>query len=156
MKISELMETINQDIIRVDNPGGQWLQDKIEDAEHYYKRGMKMSGPVTAYTLYPINLPVSLLKTIKGLRDEDRRPGEPQYDRLYPKIKKYGFDKDNAILIGINYKGEVYIIEGNTRVAVANDINIKYIPCEVKYFAGGEQQNSILHPSKIKSLVKED
>ena len=42
-------------------------------------------------------------------RDEVRKKGEPQYDRLKKTVDKEGFDPNKTILIEVNHKGEAYI-----------------------------------------------
>ena len=86
-----------------------------------------------------------MLKNLKGARGESRGPGEYQYERLLKDVKKEGFDptqKGFKINIGVNAGGQPYIIEGNTRVRVASDLNVPYVRVEVNYFNGGEMRGA--------------
>lgn len=141
-----------RDILIMDNPGGGWLDRQREDAKAAEARGNRMAGAVTAVA-WDIELPVDFVAKVPGLNSEQRQPGEPQYDALSEKVAKEGFKKDSPILIGINYKGEAFIIEGNTRVAVAKANGIRYIPAEVKYFAGGEAEGGQLSPVVLRQLA---
>lgn len=152
---AEAIKTNQQDVLETDNPGGSWLAGHRERADQQYLEGQKISGPVTAYTR-TVEFPTEEAAKIPGSRGEKRQPGEAQYDALLEKVKKEGFKKDSPILIGINHKGEPYIIEGNTRVAVAKELGIDTIPAEVRYYAGGEMQSGSLTPEMLRKFIKQE
>lgn len=153
-----------------DNPalkwegGKDWVKRKQEDAElakehttaykgisYYLLRGSvtaTMGGQETMF------FPVKVLKHIPGCMDEARRPGEPQFDALLKRIEKdgYDFDRRHAVLVGVNHKGNAYIIEGNTRTAVAAHLGIPYIPVEFRWFNGAEMTPSIWQPQDVAGL----
>ncbi len=143
--------------IYVDNPGGNWLTHKQEDAILRAK-GRKgyvskmLTGAITAFTEKPVKLPLSLFKHIKGAEDEDRKDGDPQFDALLSSVK-HGWDyEDNKkypVLIGVNHLGVAYLLEGNTRVAVANKIGLKDIYAEIRWFNGGEAHDGMFNPGKM-------
>ena len=141
-------------VIRRDNPGGGWLEHERRRADERVRSGdTKVSGAVTGYLKKPIELDPRKLKNIPGAMNERRVPGESQYDRLRPLIEAEGFRQDSPILIGINHLGDPYIIEGNTRAAVARDLGIDRIPAEVRYFAGGEQVGGLMEPSLLEHYM---
>jgi hypothetical protein len=142
---------------KVSNPGGRWLADKQEDSLN--GRDSTLIGHearVTAFFEEPMFLPAEFVHHIPGARGEAREPGDPQFDRLHPKIKKHGFNFDprNAAFIGVNQRGDAYVIEGNTRAAVAVHEGIPLIPTEVRYFNGGEAVDGPYSPASIIALAK--
>jgi hypothetical protein len=128
--------------------GENWLVEKMRMAADTGDP-TRLRGSVTA-TLgkqkgKDMYLPVDMLKNLKGAKDEIRKPGEYQYERLMKDVTQEGFDpsqKGNKINIGVNAGGQPYILEGNTRVAVASDLGIPYVRVEINYFNGGEMRGS--------------
>jgi len=137
-------------VVRTDNPGGEWLASQRRRAEESRR---PVSGAVTGYLKRPIELDPKKLAVIPGAAGERRVPGDPQYDRLRPLVEREGFQQDSPILVGINHRGEPYIIEGNTRAAVARDLGVDRIPAEVRYFAGGEQVGGLMEPSLLEHYM---
>ncbi len=142
-------------VIRRDNPGGEWLKHERRRAEENYSDFSRLPGSETASTRKPIMLDPQKLATIPGAAGEVRVPGDPQYDRLYPSMKEHGFIEPelNEILVGINHLGDPYIIEGNTRAAVARDLGIDRIPAMVRYYAGGEQVGGRMEPNLLEHYM---
>lgn len=141
-------------VVRTDNPGGKWLEHERRRADENVRSGdTKVSGAVTGYLKKPIELDPRKLEVIPGAMNERRVPGESQYDRLRPMIEAEGFRQDSPILVGVNHLGEPYIIEGNTRAAVARDLGIDRIPAEVRWFAGGEGVEGPLSPSRLEEYM---
>jgi len=136
--------------LRTDNPGGEWLKRERARAD---ERGTKISGAETASLKRPIELDPQKLAVIPGAAGERRVPGDPKYDRLRPSIAAEGFRQDSPILVGVNHRGEPYIIEGNTRTAVARDLGIDRIPAEVRYFAGGEGVEGPMMPELLEKYM---
>jgi hypothetical protein len=58
--------------------------------------------------------------------------------------------KQYAPFITVDYEGEAWISEGNHRIKAAAALGWKYLPVEVRYFTGGEEQSGALEPSKVK------
>lgn len=137
-------------VVRTDNPGGEWLKSQRRRAEESRR---PVSGAVTGYLKRPIELDPQKLAVIPGASGERRVPGDPQYDNLRPLVEAEGLYKDSPILVGINHRGEPYIIEGNTRAAVARDLGIDRIPAEVRYFAGGEQVGGLMEPGLLEHYM---
>jgi hypothetical protein len=96
------------------------------------------------------------MRRIPGLLDERRVPGEVQYERLMQDVRERGFlpDQDgNRIVLGINHRGEAFIIEGNTRTAVASDLGIPNVRVEVRYKNGGEMVEGPFAPDNIARIA---
>jgi len=153
-----------RDIIgfRRDNPGGKWLQSKIEAVEDRARAstggaGRKFfNGAITGYLKEPVQFPVEALAGLKGAENETRKPGDPQFDRLMKDVKKRGFLQDqdgNAVLVGVNHKGQAYLLEGNTRVAVAKAVGERTIRTEIRWFNGGEDVDGPFTPQKAADMA---
>lgn len=132
---------------RQDNPGGEWLEHQRERAA---ERGV-CGGAITAYFNKDMLVYAKWLHHTQGARNENRKPGEAGFDRLLAKVEAEGFDMapDNCGLLGIDYAGNGWIIEGNTRAAVAVHLGIDMIPFEVRYFAGGEAIRGDYEPNRV-------
>ena len=153
---------------RTDNPatkgytgGEEWLKNKQKGAE---KSGdpTLLRGPITGYLgreSNPLFINTNALLELKGASGEKRYPGESQYDSLRARVEERGFDPEqkyspddeygSSVIVGVNHKGEAFIIEGNTRVAVANDLNVPSLRVEVRYFNGAEEVDGPYSPQNI-------
>lgn len=131
-----------------DNPGGEWLEHNIERAA---SRKHHISGAITASFTKPLLITAKWLHHIPGYNDENRKPGDGQFDRLMKRVEENGFDlsPDNAGLMCVNHEGEAFIMEGNTRAAVAVALKIEMIPFAVRYWNGGESIRGHFDPSSV-------
>ena len=136
-----------------DNPGGDWLKYKQEDAEKYHQRTNYIGGAVTA-NFRNLRIPTSDLVQLRGAMGEEkhRKPGGVKYDRLAADVDANGWDDApiHQIYIGVNHRGEAFIGEGNHRSQVAHDKGISHIWAEVRYFNGGEQVPGPWHPDEVR------
>ena len=57
----------------------------------------------------------------------------------------------NAPFIMVMHDGQAWVNEGNHRIMVAAKLGWEYIPIELKYYVGGEDEATTFHPSKIKA-----
>lgn len=163
----ELRERLNTDVqmlnrqdFKVDNPGGEWLEGKQKRASEYPDRKF-MVGSTTGVIggNSSIFLPTSILKDIPGLADEKRSKGDTQYDNLLSDAKENGFDPDqkgNKIVVAVNHFGQPYLLEGNTRVAVANALNVPRVKVEVRYWNGAEDVDGPMNPEKVFGFASEN
>ncbi len=135
--------------------GRNWLRRKQEDAQARYDRTRGISGSTTAW-IHGVTLKTSALKDLEGARRERRQPGEGQYDALADSVKERGWEPDHPILVEINHHGEVFITEGNTRVAYAARNGIETIRADVKWLNGGELADGPWAPDKILDKVAPD
>ena len=130
-----------------------WLPDKQDAAEEAVQKqgNIGVSGPITADTDIVYVDPAKLAE-IPGAMDEQPGPGNPKYDALLESMGEEGFNEENVLLVGINHRGEPYIIEGNNRAAVARDLGIKSVPVEFRWYAGGEDAGGF-GPADVAALV---
>ncbi len=140
-----------------DNPGGEWLASKQARAEDYPDRKF-MIGSTTGVIGGRTNmfLPTDVLSGFAGLNDEKRGAGEVQYERLLAEAKKDGFDqnqKGNKVVVAVNHYGQPYLLEGNTRVAVASALGIPTVKAEVRYWNGGEDVSGPMEPNKVLAMA---
>lgn len=153
---------------RTDNPatkgyddGEEWLKNKQKRAEESGDPTL-LRGAITGYLgreSNPLFINTNALLELKGASGEKRYPGESRYDLLRARVEERGFDPEqkyspddeygNSVLVGVNHKGEAFIIEGNTRVAVANDLNVPSLRVEVRYFNGAENVKGPYSPENI-------
>jgi hypothetical protein len=140
-----------------DNPGGEWLEGKQARAAQYPDRKFMM-GSITGVIGGRTNmfLPTDVLSGFAGLNDEKRGAGEVQYERLLAEAKKNGFDqnqKGNKVVVAVNHYGQPYLLEGNTRVAVASALGIPTVKAEVRYWNGGEDVSGPMEPNKVLAMA---
>ena len=149
----------------VDNPAKwgntDWAKQKQAYAEKYAREGGKsakklLSGPQTAFlgidNKKPLYLDTEFLSTLKGANDEVADMSNPKYVDLKKSVEEEGFvpdQKGNKILIGINHKGEAFIMEGNNRVAIAKEFGAPSVKAEVRYYNGAEEVNGPYSPQNI-------
>jgi LAS superfamily LD-carboxypeptidase LdcB len=142
-----------------DNPGGEWLENKRARAAQY--PGDKfMIGATTGVIggRSSVFLPTHVLKGIAGLNDEVRTAGVSKYDSLLSDAQKGGFDpeqKGNKVVVAVNHFGQPYLLEGNTRVAVAHSMGIPKVRAEVRYWNGAENVDGPMHPEKVFGMASD-
>ena len=102
-------------------------------------------------------IPTKVLKSMKGANKERRIRGEPKFESLKKEIgDDFDIDqKGNKVVIGVNQNGEGFVLEGNTRTAVADKLNIPYLKTEVRYFNGGENAQGAFMPHDIIRMAKD-
>jgi hypothetical protein len=147
-----------------DNPGGDWLQGKQENAERAMaesSRGLRRRGVTGSVTgtmgmETDMFLPTDRLSSLTGLMDERRRPGDLQFDALLARVREEGFDPNqagNRIVIAVNHRGEPFVLEGNTRIAVARELGIPNVKAEVRYWNGGEMVDGPFAPGNVARIA---
>jgi hypothetical protein len=147
-----------------DNPGGSWLRGKQENADRAMaesSRGLGrrgITGPVTGTMGMETDmfLPTDRLSSLTGLMDENRRPGDPKFDDLLERVREEGFDPNqtgNRIVISVNHRGEPFVLEGNTRIAVARELGIPNVKAEVRYWNGGEDVDGPFSPENVARIA---
>lgn len=154
--MKSFLEYIKEEL-RIDNPGGDWLKHKQEDAEKSYGRYRGITGSITAYHKDgPQKLRVDAIKNFPGARGEEAwRNDSPKMDDLEKDIgHPSNFNsKEHPIMIAVNHRGEPHIQEGNHRLAYAVKHKIPHIHAEVRYYNGGEEADGPMHPSKAKDFM---
>lgn len=143
--------------VHVDNPGGAWLEDQQQAALWRATQGgvvaQKMiDGAATAW-IRDIALPSAVLATIPGASDEQRRLGNWHFDTLLAKVNAEGWSDEWPVLVVVNHQGQPYLVEGNSRVAVAHATGVSAVPVEVRWVNGGEQVDGALTPARVEALA---
>ena len=126
----------------------QWVKDKQAYAEASDPK-RALVGSITAKFAKSVPIPTELLASLPGARGEQRRKGESQYDALARKVARSGWDPSNPITIDVNHRGEPYIYEGNTRVAVAYARGIPEVQVDIRWLNGGEMTEGNWTPAKV-------
>lgn len=135
-----------------DNPGEKWAAGKRRDMAERYDPTRNPVPYSSVSASARVFLPVSELRKVPGARGERRVPGDYQFDNLDASVRGEGFKMSSPILIQVNHLGDPYIVEGNTRVAVAYINDVGSIPVEVQWLAGSETlAQGLWTPEGIKS-----
>ena len=143
--------------------GEDWVKKQQRYAEEDAARGGSgatkkfFNGPITANlggmdNNKPLFLDSKFLASLKGANNEVRDASDSKYKELLKDAQDGGFDPDqkgNKVVVGVNHKGEAYIIEGNTRAAVASELGIPSVKVEVRYWNGAETVDGPYSPQNI-------
>jgi hypothetical protein len=155
----------NPDIARGNN---DYTRENIEYLEQTRPEGDDyLRGPQTALlgvdlpninvkAEKPFTLPSSFVNDLPGARNETRMAGDPQFDRLLASVREEGFDPDqkgNRVVVGVNHLGQAYVLEGNTRAAVAAEMGVPNIRAEVRYFNGSEMVDGPFSPQNLSRIA---
>mgnify|MGYP003636192452 FL=1 len=143
----------------IDNPGGDWLQRKLEEAQEDYqtaplgssRRNLGGSN-VTGYFKTDLDLSPDLLKDLPGaLGEEAFRGGGEKLELLEKSILEQGYEP-SPILVNVREDGQPFIVEGNHRVAEALKSGRTSIPVELRYLRGGEDAEGPLSMSRLREF----
>lgn len=151
--------------LHTDNPGGMWLQGEQEMSR---KSGTtefgcpSRFGSVTASFSEPVLVPVELAAAVPGMRGEQSNVRQQDLDFLSKLMKKTGRlpdgvtkGKEYCPFIMIDSTGHPWVSEGNHRIMAAKKLGWKYLPIEVRYFAGGEENKGPWDPAHLLSYSKQ-
>jgi len=132
---------------RSDIPNEDWLASKVEYSKS--KGTNEFGAPhfetVTGNFDGAIEMPVSELKNLKGLRGEQGRVRPDDLDGLVKHMGETGKlpsmqnGKEYAPFVMVDYRGVPWVSEGNHRIMAADKLGWKSMPVEVRYFDGGER-----------------
>jgi len=155
MKIKEIL----CEHLRVDVPNEEWLQKKIAYAikkgpDEY---GVPYHDSTTAYISgnMPVMLPVSILKTLPGMRGEQNAVRKDDLKWLIDHMRETGklplvHGEEYAPFVSVMYDGSAWINEGNHRIMAAAALGWSELPVELRYYDGGERvESGPLYPAKI-------
>jgi hypothetical protein len=166
MKLLDLHEEASQALkLYRDNPGGSWLKGKREfNAEQGVNQFGVPSrfGPVTGSWNRNVLIPVSIAAKIPGVMGEQDRVRPESIKALtdimsshkLPRMS-HGDQKQYAPFITVWQDGRPFVSEGNHRIMVAKRLGWKYIPIDIRYFSGAEDEDGILSPAKVKAYDQE-
>jgi hypothetical protein len=143
----------------IDNPGGDWLQRKLEQAQEDYQtapigstRKNIGSSNVTGYFKTNLDLSPDLLKDLPGvLGEEDFRGSSVKLELLEKSIREQGYDP-SPILVNVREDGQPFIVEGNHRVVEALKSGRTSIPVELKYLRGAEDAEGPLSMDRLREF----
>ena len=151
-------EFITEGTLNVDVPNEEWLNDAIAYAKQKSpdRNGLPYMGKTTA-TVREVQVPVSLLKRIPGMRNEQQNI---RYDDLTAIMKIMNDTKKLPIhthtkeeykpFINVAYDGSAWVNEGNHRIMAAYRLGWNNLPIEISYFDGGERiKSGPMYPPKI-------
>jgi hypothetical protein len=144
--------------LKSDIPNERWLNEKQVDSIMSGKKpsgAYKNIGKTTGSFSRNVLLPVNVLANIKGENLEQQNVRKDSLDYLKKIMSKTGKlpqerGEDYAPFITIDQDGIPYISEGNHRIMAAKELGFEYLPVEIKYYNGGEKNNGILSPQKVK------
>ncbi len=149
---------------KIDNPGGAWLINKQREAFTNYRpneEGMAAKGLTGSITGLlrakksdkPVVLPLSMLANLPGVNNEHAKDTSAKLDGVFKDLKRDRRIK-NPLLIGVNQKGEAYVMDGNNRLKAAKTLGIKELPVEIQYRNGAEKVDGPFHPDNIYFTLK--
>lgn len=131
----------------VDNPGGGWLEhERTKAAKSHW------GGSLTAGFHEYFLVPIKMVQNLRGVSGENRKLSEPRVQDLMTSIKEHGMY--DPIFINVGYDGEAKISEGNRRTLIAKTMGVKYVPVELRYYAGGERIEGSWHPDNVVKVAK--
>jgi len=143
--------------LRVDVPNENWLNGKINYAKQKGrdKFGVPYMGSITAYVRPDPIVKVDLLKTLPGMRGEQKNVRQDDLKAIVNIMKK---TKKLPIVNGteyvpfimVAYNGEAWVNEGNHRIMAASILGWDKMPVEIRYFDGGERiESGPMYPGKL-------
>lgn len=140
----------------IDNPGGDWLQRKLEAAQEDYRTAPLGSSrrnigasDITGYFKTALDLSPDLLKDLPGaLGEEAWRETSVKLENLEKRIREQGYEP-SPILINVREDGTPFIVEGNHRVAEALKSGRTSIPVELRYLRGAEDAEGPLSLTRL-------
>ena len=144
--------------LRVDNPKGDWLENKKRHSEEDGRRvsgAFNRMGAPTAYWSRNVFLPVSVLKGITGLNDEQNNVRDRSLTWLLDymgrtnELPKSG-DEEYCPMVVVDQDGKAWINEGNHRIMAAAKLGWQALPVFMQYYNGGEDVAGDLTPEKVK------
>ena len=145
----------------IDNPGGDWLQRKLETAQEDYRtaplgssRRNYGSSDVTGYFKTALDLPPDLLKDLPGaLGEEAWREDSVKLENLEKRIREQGYEP-SPILINVREDGQPFIVEGNHRVVEALKSGRTSIPVDLRYLRGAEDVKGPLSIDRLREVYE--
>jgi hypothetical protein len=112
-------------------------------------------GKGTAYARN-IQLPVSILKRLPGMSDEQNNVRRDDLRAIMKIMKDTGklpltrSGEEYKPFINVAYNGEAWVNEGNHRIMAAAALGWDSLPVELRYYDGGERiEHGTLYPPKI-------
>lgn len=121
--------------------------------------GVPRMSSTTGWFDSPVQVPVSVLKTLPGMRGEQKNVRQADLAWLKAYMGRTGHlplvgPKDNqheyTPFVMVAYNGEAWVNEGNHRIMAAAALGWDSLPVEIKYFDGGDTvKDGPLYPGKL-------
>lgn len=150
--------------LKIDNPGGHWLESKrrynLEDGFNRFNTP-KSFGSITGSFSGPVLVPVEVLRSLKGARQEQSNVRQKDLKWLHSHMTKTGRlprlpdGSDEVPYIEVWQDGTPYVNEGNHRIMAAHKGHFRYLPVNIRYFTGGEQEWGPLNPSRVQQYHRD-
>ena len=143
--------------LKVDNPGGDWLQNKLKYAlearegarPNTYESTLGTSQGVTGYFMKRLRIDPKILQNIAGSVGEERyRPDTMKIENLRRSIAETGYE-ESPILIQVREDGVPFVVEGNHRIIEGIESGRPTIPVEIRYLRGAEDVDGPLSPAAL-------
>jgi hypothetical protein len=153
-------ETLQQleENLNVDVPNEEWLQNAIDYAiqKSPDRNGLPYMGKTTA-TARPVEVSVSILKRIPGMRREQSNVRHRDLAAIRKIMHTTGklplhahTQEEYKPFINVAYDGSAWVNEGNHRIMAAAELGWPSLPVEISYFDGGERvESGAMYPGKI-------
>ena len=156
--VSAKIERRLEEDLRVDVPNDEWLQDQIDYAikKGRGRNGAPYMGKTTAYTTDDVSLPLSILKRLPGMSNEQQNVRKDDLAAIMKimdttgKLPLTNSGKEYAPFINVAYNGEAWVNEGNHRIMAAVELGWESLPVQIRYYDGGERiEDGALYPRRI-------
>ena len=144
--------------LNVDIPNEEWLQNAIDYAiqKSPDRNGLPYMGKTTA-TARPVEVSVSILKRIPGMRREQSNVRHRDLAAIRKIMHTTGklplhtqTQEEYKPFINVAYDGSAWVNEGNHRIMAAAELGWPSLPVEISYFDGGERvESGAMYPGKI-------
>jgi len=143
--------------LKVDNPGGDWLQSKLRYAQearegarpNTYQSTLGTTEGITGYFTERLRLDPTTLQNIAGSVGEERyRPDPTKIRILRESIAESGYE-ESPILIHVREDGVPFVVEGNHRIIEGIESGRPTIPVEINYLRGAEDVDGPLSPAAL-------
>jgi hypothetical protein len=142
---------------KTDVPNANWLKEKREISNEYGKKpsgAPRAYGSITGYFSRNLLVPIEELSKVKGENLEQQNVRQADLDAIKKIMSKTGrlpqeSGGDYVPLITVAQDGTPYISEGNHRIMAAKELGFKYLPVEIRYFNGAEQESKFLNPKAV-------
>ena len=151
-------EFITEGQLRIDIPNENWLEDKIAYARKKGRDrfGAPYFGATTASVRGDVRVPVDLLKSLPGMRNEQQNVRQDDLAAIMQIMKDTGrlpltkSGEEYVPFVVVAYNGEAWVNEGNHRIMAAARLGWDSLPIELKYYDGGERiERGPLYPGKL-------
>ena len=126
---------------------GPWKKNaaqkpEIKDFKRTDEYVEEQPGKLTGRVEKLLECPVEWLITLPGLRQEHKKmePDMPRVQFFKGAVQDKTWRDSHPAIIEVQWNGDVFIQDGNGRIAGAHAANLKTYPCKIEFFGGGEEK----------------